>query len=155
MLFRSQNGLNQAIKIGQTLVSAISVVKGVAQVGSKFKDIFQIDFTKLDWKSIVSIIKLLLGLFIKKDCGRTPKSATPTFWIPLLGSTECETLPDALQNDYKLPASKKDYIKKPGTVVSNYFNNYMQGMDPNLMNITNYLNGGYILHDAKIGRAHV
>ena len=147
-----QNGLNQAIQIGQTLVSVINVVKGVAKVGSKFKDIFQIDFTKLDWKSIVSVIKLLLGLFIKKDCGRVPKSATPTFWIPLLGSTECETISEALQYDYKLPASKKDYIKKPGTVLSNYYTNFMQGMDPNLMNITNYLNGAYTLNDATPGK---
>ena len=147
-----QNGLNQAISIGQTLVSVINTIKGVAKVASSFKDIFQVDFTRLDWKSIVSIIKMLLGLFIKKDCGRQPRSATPNFWIPLLGSTECEDISDALKNDYKLPATKSQYTKNPGAVVSNYFDNYFVGMDPNLMNITSYLNGAYTLNDSTPGK---
>jgi hypothetical protein len=147
-----QNGLNQAISIGQTLVNVINTVKGVAKVASSFKEIFQVDFTKLDWKSIVAIIKMLLGLLIKKDCGREARSATPNFWLPLLGSTECEDISDALKNDYKLPATKSQYTKNPGAVVSNYFDNYFVGMDPNLMNITSYLNGAYTLNDSTPGK---
>ena len=147
-----QNGLNQAIQVGQTLVSVINTVKGAAKVGSSFKDIFRVDFTKLNWTSIVSIIKLLLGLLIKKDCGREARSSRPKSWLPLLGSTECDDFSDALKNDYKLPATKAQYTKSPGSVVSNYFDNYFVGMDPNLMNITSYLNGAYTLNDATPGK---
>lgn len=147
-----QNGLNKAIQIGQTLVSVIQTVKGVAKVAGSFSEIFKIDFTKLDWKSIVAIIKMLLGLFIKKDCGRKAKPAVPKFWLPLLGTTECDNISDALQNDYRLPGSAADYIKKPGSVVSNYMDNFYVGMDPNLMNITSHLNGAWTLNDSTEGK---
>jgi len=148
-----QQGLNQAIQIGNTIVSVINTVKGVAKVAGSFKDIFKIDFTKLDWKSIISIIKMLLGLFIKQDCGRTAKEAAPKSWLPLLGTTECDNIADALKSDYNIPLRTSSSGKiNVGQTLSNFAANYWNGMDPNLLNIKSHLDGSWELHDATAGK---
>lgn len=156
IISRVQQGLNQAIQIGNTIVSVMNTVKGVAKAMGNFKDIFKVDFTKLDWKSIIAIIKMLLGLFIKKDCGREPKSATPKMWLPLLGTTECDNIADALKNDYSLPLKYADRTKNKkldvGKTLANFANNYWEGMDLNLVKVTSHLNGSWELNDSTKGK---
>lgn len=156
IISRIQQGLNQAIAIGQTIIAVINTVKGVAKVTGKFSEIFRVDFTKLDWKSIINIIKLLLGLFIKKDCGRTSKEAVPKQWLPLLGTTECENIADALKSDFNLPLKYADKSRNKkidvGKTLSNFSANYWNGMDPNLMKISSHLNGAWELHDSTKGK---
>lgn len=156
IISRVQQGLNQAIQIGNTIVSVMNTVKGVAKAMGNFKDIFKVDFTKLDWKSIIAIIKMLLGLFIKKDCGREPKSATPKMWLPLLGTTECDSIADALKNDYNLPLKYADRTKNKkldvGKTLANFANNYWEGMDLNLVKVTSHLNGSWELNDSTKGK---
>jgi len=153
---RVQQALNQAISIGNTIISTMNTIKGVAKAMGNFKDIFKVDFTKLDWKSIIAIIKMLLGLFIKKDCGRTPKNATPKMWLPLLGTTECDSIADALKNDYQLPLKYADRTRNKkldvGKTLSNFANNMWEGMDLNLVKVTSNLNGAWELHDSTKGK---
>jgi hypothetical protein len=147
-----QQGLNKAIQIGNTLVNVISTVKGVAKVAGGFKEIFQVDFTKLDWKSIISIIKLLLGLFIKKDCGRTTKQRTPKMWLPLLGTSECDNINDALKADYNIPLVKTAGKIDSAATLKNFAANLWSNMDPNLVKVTSFLNGAWELHDSTKGK---
>lgn len=148
-----QNGLNKAIQVGQTLINVINTVKGVAKVTGGFSEIFKVDFTKLDWKSIINIIKLLLGLFIKKDCGRKTKRPTPKQWLPLLGTTECDDIAEGLKSDYNIPlrTSKSGKVKVAETL-SNFSANYWNGMDLNLLKVTSNLDGSWELHDATKGK---
>lgn len=152
VLTNIQQGLNKAIAVGNTLVNVISTIKGVAKVAGGFKEIFRVDFTKLDWKSIVNIIKMLLGLFIKKDCGRETKRAKPKMWLPLLGTTECDDISDALKTDYKIPLVKKSGKIDPSATLKSFAGNMWRDMDPNLVKVTSHLNGSWELHDSTKGK---
>ena len=79
-------------KVGQiasTVVKGINTAKALAskarQIGDTLQQIFSIDFTSLDWGDLIGFIKMLLGLFVKKDCGRKIKRPKSKQWAPIVG----------------------------------------------------------------------
>ena len=142
-------------KVGQiasTVVKGINTAKALAkkarEIGDTLQQIFSIDFTSLDWGDLIGFIKMLLGLFVKKDCGRKIKRPKSKQWFPLLGSTDCDNLstfimstPYASVADYSGDSSGKSYI-----------NSLFEGIDPTLMAVQGWLNGTKHIEDATPGK---
>ena len=146
ILSRVQDGIQKILSIISVVTSAIAVIKGVAKAVGALGDIFTVDFKNLDFASIVKLIKAILGLFLKKDCGRKTKKAQPRGWLPLLGATTCDTVGEFLTG--KPP---KDYASSLASGAS-YIDNYFTELDPNLMNVISYMNGAKVINDATPGK---
>ena len=70
-----KGGLQKVASVARTLVKAIQVVKNTIgqfkQMGQALDSIFQFDFSKINWGSVVSLIIAILKMLLpKKDCGR-------------------------------------------------------------------------------------
>ena len=145
-----QKGIQQVMQLGRTLLAAIRVVKNVAgqfkEMGKAMDTLFQFDFSKINWGNLVTlIINLLKALLPKKDCGRKIRGPKLTFWLPLLGSSDCSTVPEFLQRKVEINA---------GNVVSqgDYISSLYQNLLPNAMQVTTYMNGASIIQDNNPGK---
>ena len=85
---KALNGINSA---ADKILSAISMAKGIADLASGIQSIFSIDFTKLDFQSLLSILKAILAMILgNKGCDRTSRKPRSQAWVPLLGTTQCD-----------------------------------------------------------------
>ena len=90
------------------------------------KSLFEFDFSKMNWGSLISIILgILKMLFGNKDCGRSHDPPKQKFWLPLLGSSTCETVPEFLQQEIEIDTGSGKGSKTKG----DYFSTLMQGID--------------------------
>ena len=77
--------LNSINKAADKILSAISMAKGIADLASGIQSIFSIDFTKLDFNSLLSILKAILAMILgNKGCGRDSRKPRSQAWVPLL-----------------------------------------------------------------------
>jgi len=112
--------------------------------------IFEFDFTKLDWGSLIALIKLILGLLFKRDCGRKIKRPKSRAWWPLIGTTECDNVADAIKGT---PYSSFESYKDNGGVAGggSYIDEMFAKINPYLMQTQTFLNGSKKIFDATPG----
>jgi len=119
--------------------------------------IMEFDFTSLDWGSLIQILMAILGALFKKSCGRKIKRPSSKSWFPLLGTTKCDNIDDAVRGT---PYESTDAFYNQGTSVVNmatstdqgsYIDKMFTGIDPYLMQTYSALNGTRIIDDATPG----
>ena len=151
-------GITSAIdnvrNIADTVVSGISAVKnaieGIGKLGNTLKTMMNIDFTKLDWGSLLGILLAILGALFKKDCGRKIKRPKTKQWFPLLGSTECEDVTEFISGG-ALPTGLKDWSETPGSP-SGYIDGLFSSMNSRVTEVQSFLDGSRVIHNATKGK---
>ena len=148
------NAMNKIRSVAQSILAAVKTAKALASaaktIGRTVEMIFEFDFTKLNWGSLIAIIKLILGLLFKRDCGRKIKRPKARAWFPLIGTTECDNVADAIKGTpYSSfeAYSNKDGIAKGGSYIDEMF----EKINPYLMQTQIFLNGSKKLFDATPG----
>ena len=159
---RILNGITSAMErikgVAGDVIAAVNIAKAAAgaarALGKTVSKIFEIDFTSLDWGSLISIIKMLLGALFKKDCGRKIKRPKQNRWYPLIGTTPCDNIDDAVKGTpYKCGDMNSIYDNKGVTIKGlSYIDNMFQNLDTELMEVTTFLDGSKIIHDANPGK---
>lgn len=145
-----QKGIQQVMQLGRTLLAAIKVVKNVAgqfkEMGKAMDTLFQFDFSKINWGNLVTlIINLLKALLPKKDCGRKIRGPKLTFWLPLLGASDCATVPEFMQRKIEINAGN---VIPQGDYISSLYQNLL----PSMMQVTTFMNGASIIQDNNPGK---
>lgn len=157
------NTMNRVKDIAGDVISAIETAKNLAgsltEAGSTVQQIFSFDFTKLDWGSLIGFIMGILGMLFKKDCGRKIKRPKAKSWFPLIGSTECDNIGDAIKGT---PYHKLDKVYKnnksgavggfSGEKAGSYIDNLFTDIDPYLNQVQTFANGGKIINDGTPGK---
>mgnify|MGYP001029613569 CR=1 FL=1 len=148
--------MNRVRDVAGDVIAAVNAAKGMAaaarKLGETVKMIFEFDFTSLNWGSLIQILIAILGLLFKKSCNRKIKRPKSKAWYPLIGTTECDNIHDALvgtpyQNiDHLYDGSAADTGK--GSFIDRMFEN----INPYLMHAQTFLNGAKIINDATPGK---
>ena len=158
------SSMNRVRDVAGDVISAVGVAKGMAGAAKKLGDtvqmIMEFDFTSLDWGSLLQILMAILGALFKKSCNRKIKRPKSKMWFPLIGSTECDNIEDAIKgtpfadvgNLYEGSSSGGggllDKIKETGSYIDKMF----QNINPYLMETKTSLNGAKIINDATPGK---
>ena len=148
--------MNRVRDVAGDVIAAVNAAKGMAaaarKLGETVKMIFEFDFTSLNWGSLIQILIAILGLLFKKSCNRKIKRPKSKAWYPLIGTTECDNIHDALvgtpyQNiDHLYDGSAADTGK--GSFIDRMFEN----INPYLMQAQTFLNGAKEINDATPGK---
>ena len=156
MMSGIQNSICKAMsainKVANFIITAINTVKALKELANGIQSIFSIDFTKLDFKSVLKILKAILMLIAgMKDCGRKSRKPKATGWLPLLGTTQCEDIDDALSGP-----GGGDYSSCPPSGQANpkgtFFDDFFKNINPFLMETKMALNGTKEINDATPGK---
>lgn len=148
------NAMNKIRSVAQSILAAVKTAKALASaaktIGRTVDMIFEFDFTKLNWGSLISIIKLILGLLFKRDCGRKIKRPKARAWWPLIGTTECDILTDAIKGT---PYSSFESYKNNGGIAGggSFIDEMFTKINPYLMQTQTFLNGSKKIFDATPG----
>ena len=157
------SSMNRVRDVAGDVISAVSIAKGMAGAAKKLGDtvqmIMEFDFTSLDWGSLLQILMAILGALFKKSCNRKIKRPKSKMWFPLIGSTECDNIDDAIKGTpysnvdaiYGDSGGKKsllDKIQETGSYIDKMF----QNINPYLMETKTSLNGAKIINDATPGK---
>jgi hypothetical protein len=148
------NAMNKIRSVAQSILAAVKTAKALAgaakTIGRTVDMIFEFDFTKLDWGSLIAIIKMILGLLFQKDCGRKIKRPKARAWWPLIGTTECDILTDAIKGT---PYSSFESYQKNGGIAGggSYIDEMFTKINPYLMQTQTFLNGSKKIFDATPG----
>ena len=157
------NAMNRVRDVAGDVMSAVSAAKGMAgaaKLGDTVSMIMEFDFTSLDWGSLIQILMAILGALFKKSCNRKIKRPKSKSWFPLLGTTECDDIEDAVRgtpydNIDQFFDGTSSVINMAGTPISQQQGSYMDkmftGIDPYLMQTYSALNGTRIIDDATPG----
>ena len=160
---RILNGITSAMErikgVAGDVISAIATAKAIAgaarTLGATVSKIFEVDFTSLDWGSLISIIKMLLGSLFKKDCGRKIKRPKQKRWYPLIGTTGCDNVDDAIKGTPYQCSDLDDVISgatSPIPIKLSYIDNLFKGLSPQLIQAQTFLSGAKIIQDANPGK---
>jgi hypothetical protein len=138
------------------------MVAGAAKLGETVQSIFEFDFTSLDWGSLLQILMAILGALFKKSCNRKIKRPKSKGWFPLIGSTECDNIEDAIKGTPY--ANVDDLINKESGAdltslnmsatptasasMGSYIDQMFKDTNPYLMQVTSHLSGTRIIDDA-------
>ena len=153
------SAMNRVRDVAGDVMSAVSAAKGMAgaaKLGETVSMIMEFDFTSLDWGSLIQILMAILGALFKKSCGRKIKRPKSKSWFPLLGTTECDDIEDAVRGT---PYDNVDLFYQGTSVVNmatstdmgSYIDKMFTGIDPYLMQTYSALNGTRIIDDATPG----
>jgi hypothetical protein len=153
---RVLEGIGEAMdrvkQIAADVVSAIETATEAAEIASRIGNavqmIFSIDFTSLDWSSLIGIIKMILGLLFQRNCNRTIKQPKSKAWFPLIGTTECDNIEDAVKGSPY--ANFQDGLDAGGKSGS-YIDKMFTGMNQLLAQTETFLNGAKVINDATPG----
>lgn len=150
------SAMNKMSSITGDIVAAINTARSMAQVASKLGKavdmIFQFDFTKLDWGSLMSFILAILGLFFQKNCGRKIKRPKSKAWFPLIGTTECTDIDAAVQGTNYASLMSSGNPKDGSGLGGSYIDKMFQDMNPYMMQVQTMLNGASKIFDATPGK---
>ena len=95
------SAMQRVKSVAGDVISAVSTAKGMLSkakaLGDTVQQIFEFDFTSLDWGSLMQILLAILGALFKKSCNRKIKRPKSKSWFPLIGTTECENIEDAIK----------------------------------------------------------
>lgn len=160
---RILSNINQTIQkvrdIAKVVVSAVNALKSgvefIGQAKSVLDMLFKVDFTKLNWGSLIAILKALLGLLFQKDCGRKIKKPKTKQWFPLLGSTTCDDVSEFVTGmsgfgSTSLPTSLKEWTDT--TSSAGYVDNLFKGINIRVMEVQSFLDGSRVIHNATKGK---
>ena len=160
------SAMNRVRDVAGDVISAVNTAKGMvagaAKLGETVQSIFEFDFTSLDWGSLIQILLAILGALFKKSCNRKIKRPKSKSWFPLIGSTECDNIEDAVKGT---PYENVDDLYNEGTstlnmassfigqtddgkMSGNYIDKYFHDCNPYLMQVSTHLNGTRIINDA-------
>ena len=160
------SSMNRVRDVAGDVISAVGVAKGIAgaarALGETVQMIMEFDFTSLDWGSLLQILMAILGALFKKSCNRKIKRPKSKMWFPLIGSTECDNIEDAIKgtpfadvgNLYEGSSGGGgagglfNKIKETGSYIDKTF----QNINPYLMETKTSLNGAKIINDATPGK---
>lgn len=146
------NAMERVKDVAGDVLSAINAAKQAAGAARSVKEqvdmIFEFDFTSLDWGSLIAIIKAILGLFFKKDCNRKIKRPKAKAWYPLIGSTECSNISDAIIGT-PFDTSQQAF---DGESKGSFIDQLFRGLNPYLMEAQTFMNGAKIINDATPGK---
>ena len=157
------SAMNRVRDVAGDVISAVNTAKGMvagaAKLGETVQSIFEFDFTSLDWGSLIQILLAILGALFKKSCNRKIKRPKSKSWFPLIGSTECDNIEDAIKgtpyenvdNLYSDGTSTVNMATKSGEMGS-YIDQMFQDCNPYLMQVSTHLNGARIINDATKGK---
>lgn len=144
--------MNRVKDIAGDVIAAVDMAKGVAGAARSFGDavtsIFEFDFTTLNWAGLIKLLFALLGLFFKKDCGRKIKRPRSKAWYPLIGTTECGNINEAIVGT---PFSSFDDGVTGKGGGGSYIDKMFTGINTNLMEVVTHLNGAKTINDATPG----
>ena len=157
------SAMNRVRDVAGDVISAVNTAKGMvagaAKLGETVQSIFEFDFTSLDWGSLIQILLAILGALFKKSCNRKIKRPKSKSWFPLIGSTECDNIDDAIRGT---PYENVDDLYSEGTStvnmatqsgeMGNYIDKMFQNCNPYLMQVSTHLNGARIINDATKGK---
>ena len=158
--------MNRVKDVAGDVISAISTAKGMLgkamALGETVQSIFEFDFTSLDWGSLLQILMAILGALFKKSCNRKIKRPKSKGWFPLIGSTECDNIEDAIKGTPY--ANVDDLINKESGAdltslnmsatptssgeMGSYIDQMFKDTNPYLMQVTSHLSGTRIIDDA-------
>ena len=159
----STSAMDRVKDVAGDVISAVSAAKGMAGAASKLGDtvqmIFEFDFTSLDWGSLIQILLAILGALFKKSCNRKIKRPSSKSWFPLIGTTTCDNVEEAIKGT---PYENVDDLFTDGTSTVNmassyttegvmkgsYIDQMFEGVKPELMQVYSALNGTRIIDDA-------
>ena len=148
--------LNKFNKIADVVLGALNTFKQAGKAIEDLKnmqEIFQLNFSALSWGSVLDIIAAIVGIiagFVK--CGRKVREPRSKGWLPLLGTTECSNIGDALGGPGGGDYGDCGSDSFGGSAGGNIFDSYFQEMNPFLMQTQQFLNGARDIDDATPGK---
>ena len=144
--------MNRVKDIAGDVIAAVDMAKGIAGAARAFGDavtsIFEFDFTTLNWAGLIKLLFALLSMFFKKDCGRKIKRPRSKAWYPLIGTTECGNINEAIVGT---PFSSFDDGVTGKGGGGSYIDKMFTGINTNLMEVVTQLNGAKVINDATPG----
>ena len=165
------SAMNRVKDVAGDVISAISTAKGMLgkamALGETVQSIFEFDFTSLDWGSLLQILMAILGALFKKSCNRKIKRPKSKGWFPLIGSTECDNIEDAIKGtpyenvdslinqDSGADLTSLNMAATPTTqsgAMGSYIDEMFKDTNPYLMQVSSHLNGTRIIDDATEGK---
>ena len=161
------SSMNRVRDVAGDVISAVSTAKGLAgaarSLGETVQMIMEFDFTSLDWGSLLQILMAILGALFKKSCNRKIKRPKSKQWFPLIGSTPCDNINDALRGtpfanvdnlyDVSITSDGGQFGNKDtGGGGGSYIDKMFQGINPYLMQTQSALNGAKVINDATPGK---
>jgi hypothetical protein len=145
------NTMNRVKDIAGDVIAAVDMAKGIAgaarSLGKTVQMIFEFDFTSLDWAGLIKLLFALLQMFFKKDCGRKIKRPKSKRWYPLIGTTECDNVNEAIVGTPFADYSDGISGNKGGSFIDKMFT----AIDTDLMEVVTHLNGAKDINDATPG----
>ena len=161
------SAMNRVKDVAGDVISAISTAKGMVgkamALGETVQSIFEFDFTSLDWGSLLQILMAILGALFKKSCNRKIKRPKSKGWFPLIGSTECDNIEDAIKGTpYEnvdnligksaagsdLTSLNMSATPTSSAAMGSYIDQMFKDTNPYLMQVTSHLSGTRIIDDA-------
>ena len=165
---RILKGITSAMDRGKAVagdvISAVSAAKGMAgqlkSLGDTVQSIFEFDFTSLDWGSLMQILLAILAALFKKSCNRKIKRPKSKSWFPLIGTTTCDNIEDAIKGTpyesvdslYAEGTSTVNMASTPVQMKGSYIDQMFEGINPYLLQNYSALNGTRIIDDATPGK---
>ena len=141
-------GLNAINKAADLILAAVSVAKAAAKASDVINSIFKVDFTQINWTSILSILKAILAFIVGlRDCGRKTRKPRAKQWLPLLGTTECDTIGDAVRGP-----GGSDCLTDAPSSTGTFYDDFFRNINPFLAEVKMYLNGTREINDATPGK---
>lgn len=152
VLQKVQASMAKVTAIAQKIAAAISVAKQAAGAAGKLKEglnsLFSFDFSKVDWGNLINILLGILAALFKNDCGRKLAGSKVKFWLPLLGTSTCTSVPEFLQQQITFD------VGGGGQTQSNldYFSSLYDNLDPYSIQATTFMNGASVIQDNTKGK---
>lgn len=144
-----QNALAQTADIINTVISAVEVAQSLGSAVSNLGKILSVDFSKLDWGSLLGIILAILKAIFGKLCDRPVKDTQVKGWYPLVGTTSCGDLGTTLASaGYR----NIDQYRNASGSGAGYFQDLFTNLDPYRQATQTFLNGTSIIEDATPGK---
>ena len=150
------NAMNRVRDVAGDVISAVNAAKGMAgaarKLGDTVQQIFEFDFTSLDWGSLMQILIAILGMLFKKSCNRKIKRPRSKMWFPLIGTTICDNVQDAIRGT---PYASVDHLydgSPADTGNGSFIDKLFENINPYLMQAQTMLNGAKIINDATPGK---
>jgi len=150
------SAMNRVRDVAGDVISAVNTAKGMVgaakRLGETVQMIFEFDFTSLDWGSLIQILIAILGLLFKKSCNRKIKRPKSKMWFPLIGTTQCDNVEDAIKGT---PYETVDHLYDGSPATSgkgSFIDKLFENINPYLMQSVSHLNGAREINDATPGK---
>ena len=158
------SAMDRVKSVAGDVISAVSAAKGMAgklkSLGDTVQSIFEFDFSSLDWGSLMQILLAILAALFKKSCNRKIKRPKSKSWFPLIGTTTCDNIEDAIKGTpyesvdslYAEGTSTLNMSSTPVQMKGSYIDQMFEGINPYLLQNYSALNGTRIIDDATPGK---